>query len=123
MYEEIQELKIQEENEIYRILYVLTAMVADYELIMEENIRMMEKLDYIFSKGKLSLDMDAVEPEINLERKIELKNARHPLMDRNLNVPLKRVFPVDDLSITLPAIFHLYSFFTGIHNLPFLKVL
>ena len=48
MYEEIQELKIQEENEIYRILYVLTAMVADYELIMEENIRMMEKLDYIF---------------------------------------------------------------------------
>ncbi len=89
MYEEIQELKIQEENEIYRILYVLTAMVADYELIMEENIRMMEKLDYIFSKGKLSLDMDAVEPEINLERKIELKNARHPLMDRNLNVPLQ----------------------------------
>ena len=33
--------------------------------------------------------MDAVEPEINLERKIELKNARHPLMDRNLNVPLQ----------------------------------
>lgn len=87
--EEVSLLRIEEENEVYRILYTLTAMVADCGKEMEENIQMIEKLDYIFSKGKLSIDMDAQEPQINLERKIVLKNARHPLMDKNNCVPLQ----------------------------------
>ena len=89
IYEEIDQLRISEENEVYRILYTLTAMVAGAEAFMQENIRMMEKLDYIFSKGKLSLDMQASEPLITIERKIKLKNARHPLMDRSICVPLQ----------------------------------
>lgn len=87
--EELQQLRISEENEVYRILYTLTAMVADAILLMNENIRLMEKLDFIFSKGKLSMDMDAVEPAINTERRIFLKDARHPLMDRARNIPLQ----------------------------------
>ncbi len=89
IYEEIDLLRISEENEVYRILYTLTAMVAEAEYIMEENIRMMEKLDYIFSKGKLSIDMHACEPVITLDRGIRLKSARHPLMDRTISVPLQ----------------------------------
>lgn len=89
IYEEIDLLRISEENEVYRILYTLTAMVAEAEYIMEENIRMMEKLDYIFSKGKLSIDMHACEPLITLDRDIRLKSARHPLMDRTISVPLQ----------------------------------
>lgn len=88
-YEEIQLLKISEENEVYRILYTLTAMTADRSEVLRNNINMIEKLDFIFSKGKLSMDLDGVEPSINLERKIILKNARHPLMDRAINVPLQ----------------------------------
>lgn len=87
--EELQQLRISEENEVYRILYTLTAMVADAILLMNENIRLMEKLDFIFSKGKLSMDMDAVEPAINTERRIFLKDARHPLMDRARSIPLQ----------------------------------
>ncbi len=89
IYEEIDQLRISEENEVYRILYTLTAMVAGAGVLMQENIRMMEKLDYIFSKGKLSLDMQACEPVITIERNICLKNARHPLMDRSICVPLQ----------------------------------
>jgi len=89
IYEEIDLLRISEENEVYRILYTLTAMVTEAESFMLENIRMMEKLDFIFSKGKLALDMKACEPVITLERNIKLKNARHPLMDRNICVPLQ----------------------------------
>ena len=89
IYEEIDQLRISEENEVYRILYTLTAMVTEAESFMLENIRMMEKLDFIFSKGKLALDMKACEPVITLERNIKLKNARHPLMDRNICVPLQ----------------------------------
>ena len=51
-------------------------------------MRMIEKLDFIFSKGKLSIDLDCTAPAINLKRHIMLKAARHPLMDRTVNVPL-----------------------------------
>lgn len=87
-YEELSLLKIEEENEVYNILYTLTAMVIYAISVMEENMRMIEKLDFIFSKGKLSVDLDCVEPQINLERKIELTKARHPLMDKSISVPL-----------------------------------
>lgn len=87
--EELQMLKIGEENEVYRILYTLSAMVAAGADVMKQNIAMIEKLDFIFSKGKLSFDLDAVEPSINLERRIRLKSARHPLMDKMVNVPLQ----------------------------------
>lgn len=87
--EQLQLLRISEENEVYRILYTLTAMVAASADVMNENISMMERLDFILSKGKLSMDMEAVEPQINTERRIVLKDARHPLMDRAVNVPLQ----------------------------------
>ena len=88
-YEQLQQLRVREENEIYRILYTLTAVVADVTAVMEENISMIEKLDFIFSKGKLSIDLGATEPSINTGRRISLKDARHPLMDKATNIPLQ----------------------------------
>lgn len=79
--ERLQLLRIEEENEVYRILYTLTAMVADCAETLTDNMRLIEKLDYSFSKGKLSLQMNACEPCINLDRRILLEKARHPLMD------------------------------------------
>lgn len=88
-YEELQYLQIEEENEVRRILYSLSAMLADVSDIMEQNIRTMEKLDFIFSKGKLSLKYLGVEPKINTERKMIIKNGRHPLMNPAVCVPLQ----------------------------------
>lgn len=88
-YEELQLLEIREENEVYRILYTLTAMVASSAPVIQENIRLMEKLDFIFSKGKLSMELGAAEPAINTERRIVLEDARHPLMEQGKNVPLQ----------------------------------
>lgn len=87
--EELQILQIDAENEERRILYTLTAMLAEQAETMRQNRKVMEKLDYIFSKGKLSMEYGGVEPEINTDRKICLKNARHPLMDRMVCVPLQ----------------------------------
>lgn len=87
-FDELQLLRVDEENEVCRILYTLTVSVADCIPIMEENIKMIEKLDLIFSKGKLSIDFCATEPEINTDRTIKLVKARHPLMDMTVNVPL-----------------------------------
>lgn len=88
-YEELQLLKISEENEIYNILYTLSAFVMASAPILQADLTLVEKLDFIFSKGKLSLDMEATEPRINMERRIKLLEARHPLMDRAIAVPLQ----------------------------------
>ena len=89
MRETLQALELEEAQEVSRILYTLTAIVADHAPVILENIRMIEKLDFIFSKGKLSMEMDASEPKINLDRRIRLKNARHPLMQKEICVPLQ----------------------------------
>ena len=88
-YETLQLLRVHEENEEYRILYSLSAMVADYEEILLQNISMIEKLDFIFSKGKLSLEYDGTEPKINTKRYIRIEDGRHPLMAPSECVPLQ----------------------------------
>lgn len=100
-YEELQQLKASEEDEVYRILYTLTAMLGASAEAMRENIRMMEVLDFILSKGKLSIDLGAAEPSVNTERRIVLKDARHPLMDREKNVPLQFEIGVQNRGIVI----------------------
>ena len=80
---------MDEENEVRRILYELTAEVDAHGQELKENIKYIEKLDYIFSKGKLSLLYDGTEPVITTEREIILKDARHPLMKKEVCVPLQ----------------------------------
>ncbi len=89
LYEELQLLQIDEENEERRILYTLTAMLAEARDIIAGNTATIEKVDFLFAKGKLSMNYDGTEPRINTERYIKLVNGRHPLMDKTLNVPLQ----------------------------------
>lgn len=86
--EELQELKIEEENEERRILYTLSSMVAEQIEVFLQNTKIMEKLDYIFAKGKLSVELDGKAPHINTDRMIKIVNGKHPLMDKNICVPL-----------------------------------
>lgn len=88
IYEEIELLKIEEDSEVRRILYTLTAMVSDVETEIREDMRVIILLDFLFAKGKLSLDQNAVEPSINTEGYIHLKGARHPLLKKEECVPL-----------------------------------
>lgn len=88
-YQALQLAHINAENEERRILYSLTAMIADHGEILEQNISTIEKLDYIFSKGKLSLQYNGTEPKINTARYMVLKDGRHPLMDQKECVPLQ----------------------------------
>lgn len=99
--ERLQLLKIEEENEVYRILYTLTAMVSDCAESLEGNMLLIEKLDYSFSKGKLSLQMNACEPCINLERRIDFEEARHPLMDEQKCVPLMFTLGTDRRGVVI----------------------
>ena len=88
-YDELQYLRIDEVNEVQRILYELTAMVGQNVETMQENMKVMERLDFVFSKAKLSLELDATEPQIIQKRSIKLLDARHPLMNKDICVPLQ----------------------------------
>lgn len=86
--EERQILKIEEENEERKILYTLTAMIADYHSAFLRNLEVIVKLDFIFAKGKLSAAMKAVAPHIHTERYMRIQNGRHPLLEEEICVPL-----------------------------------
>lgn len=87
--EELQFLRLCVENEEKRILYSLSAMIADDAEKFEQNIRTIEKLDYVFSKGKLSIEYGGSEPKINTKRYIMFRDSRHPLMKQEDCVPLQ----------------------------------
>lgn len=93
-YDEMQLLRIEEENEEYQILYTLSTMILTEIPLLNQNLNMIERLDFMFSKGKLSIDMDATEPTINTNRKIQMVDARHPLMNKEIAVPLQ--FQMDE---------------------------
>lgn len=80
--------RLEEENEERRILYALTDMVAADSEIMAENCRIMEKLDFIFAKAKLSIEYRGTPPTLHTRRFIRLENGRHPLLNPESNVPL-----------------------------------
>lgn len=86
--EELELLQIEEDSEERRILYMLSDMIAEEEVTLKENIRVLVKLDFVFAKGKMSVDMNAVEPVINTRRYIRLEGARHPMLPKETCVPL-----------------------------------
>lgn len=88
LHEEIALLHIEEENEVRRILYMLTALVEEHLNPIKINIEAMETLDFIFAKAKLSISMKAVHIPVTCERKIKIKAGRHPLLKSDTVVPL-----------------------------------
>ncbi|MSS07622.1 DNA mismatch repair protein MutS [Clostridium sp. WB02_MRS01] len=81
-------LRIEEENEARRILYMLTASVEENLEVLEGNKRLLEKLDFLFAKGSLSASMAGTSPGINTDRIIKIVNGRHPFMSPETVVPL-----------------------------------
>lgn len=84
----LHELEQRENKEIERILAELSADVAAYREEITDNISALVQLDVIFARARLGYAMHAWEPEINDTGIIKLHNARHPLIDPQLVVPI-----------------------------------
>ncbi len=85
---ELRELQIKEQKEIERILAELSAEAAAYKEPIQQNYRMLVAIDAIFARAKLSFTMKAMEPGIRTDGRLELKHARHPLIDKRVVVPV-----------------------------------
>ena len=78
----MQQEKVEENNEEIRILYTLSAMVSEAFHIFEKNIKIIEQLDFAIAKGKLSIELGGISPQINTKRHIKIVEGRHPLLDK-----------------------------------------
>ncbi len=81
-------LQIEEENEIRKILYTLTAMVDENIDAFNKNMGYMQTLDFVFAKAKYSYKLKANEVPINTSRVIKIVNGCHPLINAEECVPL-----------------------------------
>ena len=85
---ELTVLNVEEDSEERRILYTLTAIVVEYSPLLRRNMEAMEIFDVLFAKAKLSAQMKAVPVEIGGMRRLDIRKARHPLLDADSCVPL-----------------------------------
>ncbi len=84
----LRELELKEKKEIERILAELSAEAAAHGEDINLNYRMLVELDVIFAKAKLAYRMRAWAPIMNEEGRIDLRKARHPLIDDKKVVPV-----------------------------------
>lgn len=85
---DLKELELKEQEEIEKILADLSNEVSGYTHVLYENYKILTKLDFIFAKAAYAKDYKGTKPIFNTNGIIELKDARHPLLDRHKCVPI-----------------------------------
>ena len=85
---ELKTLAAEEEREIERILASLSADCGNACSIISINYHSITELAFYFACATLAIQMRAEMPKIVNNRVIELKRARHPLIDRHKVVPI-----------------------------------
>lgn len=84
---DIRVLESKEEAEIERILFELSAEAGASSDTISESYHALVELNLIFAKASLGYKMKASVPKINNKGIIDLKSARHPLLDQKTAVP------------------------------------
>ena len=84
---ELNNLKIEENTEIEKILFNLSSLLFAYTKEISLDLDLIGKLDFIFAKAKYSNTIQGITPIINDEKFVNLINARHPLIDKSKVVP------------------------------------
>lgn len=89
---DLNNLKNDENIEIEKILQKLTSLFFNVIPNLENNVNLIGIIDFIFAKAKYSNSLNATEPIINDKKILNLKQAWHPLIDKNVavknNIPI-----------------------------------
>lgn len=100
---EVRRLQSAERQEVARILYELSAGVARYSEDLLLSLEALGRLDLIMARARYSLNLDAWEPAVSPESRLEIRKGRHPLLEGEvvpITLSLGRDF--DTLVITGP---------------------
>ena len=101
---EIRVLRADEQDEIDRILAELSREVGEFADGIVQSYRAAVELNLIFAKGQLAYKMKGIVPKLNDAGRVNIKSARHPLIDKNKVVPTDLVLggDFDALIVTGP---------------------
>ena len=101
---ELRVLESKEEHEIEKILSSLSAQVSEVSDALWLNYRNITELAFCFACAQMSYALNASAVTVTEERFIDLKRARHPLIDKNRVVPINVILGdgYDTMIITGP---------------------
>ncbi|MEO3943833.1 endonuclease MutS2 [Gorillibacterium sp. CAU 1737] len=85
----LRELRMKEEREVEKILIMLTTLVAQEAEVLSANLAILAELDFIFAKAVLARGMKATLPIMNDRGFLKIKKGRHPLLAKDVVVPLE----------------------------------
>ena len=85
---EIKELSNQELVEIEHILENLSLMAARAVDDIAYNMELLTELDFIFARGRFARSYNGTQPLFNTRGIIDIKGARHPLLEKHSVVPV-----------------------------------
>ena len=91
---QIKELKFSEQREILRILLEFTDFLRPYIPDLLDAARYLGEIDFIMAKAQTALDFIAGMPIISDSGELNLRKARHPLLERALKKEKKEIVPL-----------------------------
>ena len=91
---QIKELKFSEQREIVRILFEFTEFLRPYIPDLLDAARYLGEIDFIMAKAQVALDFIAGMPVISEDGRMNLRKARHPLLERALRKEKKEIVPL-----------------------------
>jgi DNA mismatch repair protein MutS2 len=90
---ELNNLEYEEKEEVVKVLKELTDYIRLFLPLLNQYQEFLTKVDVIFAKAKYAQSMNAILPEISSERKMELRDAYHPLLYLNNLKNKETTFP------------------------------
>ena len=91
---QIKELKFSEQREIQRILLEFTDFLRPYIPDLLSAAKYLGEIDFIMAKAQIALDFIAGMPIISDDGQMNLRKARHPLLERALRKEKKELIPL-----------------------------
>lgn len=95
---EISELHFAETREIARILYEFSDWLRPYVPDLLDGAKCIGEMDFLIAKAQTALDFVAGMPIVSETEEMDLRKARHPLLERSLKRDGKEIVP---LTVTL----------------------
>lgn len=95
---EVSELHFAETREIARILYEFSDWLRPYVPDLLDGAKCIGEMDFLIAKAQTALDFVAGMPIISETEEMDLRKARHPLLERSLKRDGKEIVP---LTVTL----------------------
>jgi DNA mismatch repair protein MutS2 len=86
---QLREQELAEKREVERILRQLTEKVAAEAEAIEQTMEALATIDFIIAKARFAVRKNGIVPKLTSEKKLRLKQARHPLL------PPDKVVPID----------------------------